>query len=58
MERITMTVIEAAAALGISRNSAYAAIREGTFPVEVIRIGSRILVPRDKLIKTIEGDSK
>lgn len=41
--RKTLTVTEAAACLGISRNTAYQAVREGTVPS--IRVGRRILVP-------------
>ncbi|MCE7875360.1 DNA-binding protein [bacterium CPR1] len=41
--RKTITVDEAAAYLGVSRYSAYQAVREGSIPS--IRIGRRILVP-------------
>lgn len=41
--RRTFTVAEAAVCLGVSRNTAYQAIHEGTLPA--IRIGRRILVP-------------
>ena len=43
-DRLTLTVEEAAAALGISRASGYEAARRGEIPC--IRIGRRILVPR------------
>ena len=43
-DRLTLTVEEAAATLGISRASAYEAVRRGEVPA--IRIGRRILVPR------------
>ena len=43
-DRLTLTVEEAAASLGISRASAYEAVRRGDIPA--IRIGRRILVPR------------
>jgi excisionase family DNA binding protein len=46
-DRLTMTVDEAAAALGLCRNSAYAAARDGSLPT--IRIGKRLLVPRSAL---------
>ena len=45
MEQRTMTVEEAARALGINRNSAYEAARNGELPA--IRIGRRLLVPKD-----------
>lgn len=44
--RLTYTVDEAAALLGIGRNHAYAAIQRGEIPH--IRVGRRILIPRDK----------
>ena len=43
-ERATMTVPEAAKALGIGRNQGYEAARAGQIPT--IRIGKRLLVPR------------
>jgi len=47
VDRLTLTVEEAAASLGISRASAYEAVRRGEIPA--IRIGRRILVPRAAL---------
>jgi excisionase family DNA binding protein len=44
MEPLTLTIQEAACALGITRNTAYAAARSGELPV--ITIGRRILVPK------------
>ena len=41
--RLTFTVEETAALLGISRGSAYEAVRRGELPA--IRIGHRLLVP-------------
>jgi len=46
-DRQTFTVEEAAALLGIGRNSAYQAIASGELPV--VRIGRRLLVPRAAL---------
>ena len=46
-ERQTLTIEEAAAVLGIGRNSAYQAVASGQLPV--IRIGRRLLVPRPAL---------
>lgn len=54
MSRATLSVEEAAAFLGISRGSAYQAIRTGEIPC--IRIGKRILVPRVTLEKLLELD--
>src|SRR6202000_2630778 len=41
-EKLTLTVEEAAARLGVSRNSAYDAVKLGTIPA--IRIGKRIVI--------------
>ena len=49
----TLTVVEAAAVLGIGRNAAYAAAKAGQIPT--IRIGKRILVPRAGLDRLLEG---
>ena len=44
-----------AAALGISRAGAYQLLNTGTFPT--LRIGKRLLVPKDKLIEWIEQNT-
>jgi len=52
-ERRTVSVEKAASILGISRAAAYVYAREGKLPV--IRLGSRVLVPKaalDKLLMT------
>ena len=41
-----------ATALGISRVGAYQLLNTGTFPT--LRIGKRLLVPKDKLVEWIE----
>jgi excisionase family DNA binding protein len=53
---LTMTVEEAAAALGIGRTSAYAAIARGELPC--IRIGRRVVVPRPAMerLLTVAAD--
>ena len=51
----TETVTAAAARLGVDRLTAYKAIREGTFPVPVIRIGRRIVVPTAALDRLLAG---
>ena len=53
--RATYTVTEAARLLGVSRNSAYEAVRRGEIPT--IRIGRRILVPRRQLAELLQNDS-
>ena len=52
-ERITNTVEEAAAILGISRGSAYGLARKGVLPT--IRLGRRLLVPRRALERLLDG---
>lgn len=52
--RKTLTVPEAAAALGIGRNQAYEAVKRGEIPT--IKIGSRILVPRAALDRMLAGE--
>jgi excisionase family DNA binding protein len=53
MDQLTMTVEEAACALGINRNSAYEAARNGELPA--IRIGRRLLVPKAAFAKMLEN---
>lgn len=53
--RKTLTVIEAAVCLGVSRNTTYQAIRNGTIPS--IRVGRRVLVPLHALEALLSGQS-
>ena len=48
---LTLTVPEVSEALGISRAAAYELVRSRGFPA--MRIGTRILVPKDKFIAWI-----
>jgi excisionase family DNA binding protein len=50
---LTVTVEEAAELLGIGRNSAYEAIKRGELPA--VRIGRRLVVPRQALLRMLEG---
>jgi len=53
-ERQTYTVTEAGKLLGLSKNSAYEAVRSGQIPA--IRIGARLLVPKvalDRLLTSV-----
>ena len=52
-QRLTMSVEEAAIALGISRTFAYEAVARGEIPC--IRIGRRILIPKVALQRLLEG---
>ena len=51
-KRLCITVPEAAAMLGISRNFTYQSVKEGKLPS--IRFGKRILIPRVALEKMLE----
>ena len=55
-EKLTMTVNEAALALGLSRNSCYQGVETGSIPS--IRIGKRILIPRYALEKLLAGNEQ
>ncbi len=48
---LTLTIPEAAELLRIGRNSAYEAVRRGDLPV--VRIGRRLLVPRQALLEML-----
>lgn len=56
MKRLTLTVLEAAEALGISRNSTYEAIKRGDLPF--LRVGRRVMVPRAALDNMLEEAPK
>ena len=53
LQRLTMTVEEAAVVLGISRATAYDAVSRGEIPC--IRIGRRILIPKVALERLLDG---
>ena len=53
---LTLTVPEVGEVLGISRAKAYDLARSEGFPS--MRIGMRILVPRDKLIRWIDEQTE
>ena len=55
MERMTMTVEELRAAMGIGRRQAYDLVNRSDFPV--IRLGKRILIPRDAFLKWLEAQT-
>jgi excisionase family DNA binding protein len=48
-----LTIEEAARLLRLGRNTAYDAARSGELPV--VRIGRRLLVPRDGLMRLLES---
>jgi len=46
----TVDVVKAGRALGIGRSLTYDLLRQGEFPVRVLRLGSRVRVPTADLI--------
>ena len=52
VERLCLTVPEAATMLGISRNFAYELVKQKQLPV--IKFGKRLLIPRAALAKMLE----
>jgi excisionase family DNA binding protein len=52
MDKLTVSVPEAAQLLGVSRMTAYAAVRDGAIPS--LRIGRRLLVPRAALERLLD----
>ncbi len=53
---LTLSVPEVAAVLGISRAGAYELVRSDSFPK--IKIGNRIIVPKDKFIAWMDKQSE
>ncbi|MFO1087040.1 MAG: helix-turn-helix domain-containing protein [Reyranellaceae bacterium] len=53
--RRVYTAEETARILGICRNRVYEALKRGELPL--LRIGSRMLVPRDQLDRMLSGDA-
>lgn len=55
-ERLTYSVPEAGALIGVGRNQAYEAAKAGQLPT--IKIGNRILVPRAALNELLANPSR
>jgi predicted DNA-binding transcriptional regulator AlpA len=55
-QRPVLSAEKAFAELGIDRSTGYKAIREGTFPVPVLRIGRLIRVPTEPLRRLLQLD--
>ena len=53
-QALTISVERAGELLGLSRNSAYAAARNGELPV--VRVGKRLLVPKLRLELMLSGE--
>ena len=54
----TCNIEDAARALGVSRSGLYAAIAEGTAPVQVIRVRRRQKVLTASLVDVLSGNSR
>ena len=52
---LMLTVVQVAAVLGISRAGAYELVHSEGFPA--LKIGSRIVVPKDKLREWIDANT-
>ena len=55
IDRVTLTVTETAAALGVSRPTVYQLIKRADFPV--LRIGGRTLISADGLRAWVEAQA-
>jgi excisionase family DNA binding protein len=53
-ERLTYSITEVAEMLGISRSMAYEGVHRGEIPA--VRIGRRVLVPKDRVAELLELD--
>jgi excisionase family DNA binding protein len=51
-----VSVEEAALLLGEARSTVYRAVKAGTFPLPVVRIGARIRIPRIAIDRLIAGE--
>lgn len=56
MEKLTMNVSDLQQALGIGRRHAYELVNRADFPA--IRLGKRILVPRDAFLRWLERQTE
>ncbi len=54
--RPCVTAEEAFAELGIDRTTGYRSIKDGTFPIPVIRVGRLIRIPTAALRRLLAGD--
>ena len=50
---VTTDIVTAGAVLGIGRTTAYRLARSGQFPVPVLKIGDRYLVPVAHLLRAV-----
>jgi excisionase family DNA binding protein len=61
VRRLTMNIDDVAPLLGINRSTAYELIRRNAFPLPVLKLGRRLLIPRkavaDLLGNNLGGDA-
>ncbi len=57
-ERLTVDAPVAFKLLGISKNTGYALIQRGEFPLKVIRAGRRVLIPKFEIQQLLRGEVK
>lgn len=55
MEKLTLTIRDVQDALGIGRNAAYCLVNRLDFPS--IRIGHKIIIPRDAFLRWLEAQT-
>lgn len=53
----TVSLAEAATILGVHRSTAWELWKRGEFPVPVLKLGSRLRVPKAHLERLLAGDS-
>jgi hypothetical protein len=56
--RPLISVREAASVLGLPASSCYDSLRNSSFPLSPIRVGRRLYLSRDALVRLIEGASQ
>jgi excisionase family DNA binding protein len=55
VEAATVDVAAAAVVLGVNKQTIYEAIKRGDQPFPIIRLGDRILIPRQALDRLVGG---
>lgn len=53
-----LTVVQAAALLGVGRSSAYQAVKTGEWPTRVLRVGRCIRIPTAEVLRLLGIDTK
>ena len=53
VQQLTLTILQVSELLGVSRNTAYALANEDMLPVPVLRLGRRILIPKEPFLRAL-----